>query len=167
MTCRSNIIICNKQSMLHANSHLSLVKSVYTNYLCNSYYFVISRKIWININTFWYFRVALGYFMFITIRKLDSELIYVALELRMRFWIFKICLFNCMTHFWMEEFLSSINLMHAQYSQSPNSSINIEVTDLTFRNYEKGRQHFNVSRNLKPSKVLMILYIAIYVLTKL
>ena len=153
MTCRSNIIICNKQSMLHANSHLLLLKSVYIQ--CVIVINLSLLEIWIHINRFWYFIVALGYYMFITIRKLDSELIYVALELRMRFWIFNICLFNCMTHFWMEEFLSSINLMHAQYSQSPNSSINIEVTDLTFRYYEKGRQHFNVSRNLKPSKVLM------------
>ena len=151
MTCRSNIIICNKQSMLHVNSNLLLVKSVYIQYIIVNILSYLEKTIWINVNIFWYFIVALEYSMFITIKILESESIYVALESQLWFWIFNVCLFKCMTHFWMEEFLSSINLMHAQYSQSPNSSINIEVTDLTFRYYEKGRQHFNVSRNSKPS----------------
>ena len=145
------------QSMLDANSHLLLLKSVYIDWVIIIIwtYRKTGETIWININRFQYFSVAFGYSVFIAIKEFEWQLAYVALELRMWFWIFNVCLFNCMTHFWMEEFLSSINLMHAQYSQSPNSSINIEVTDLTFRYYEKGRQHFNASRNLKPSQVLM------------
>ena len=61
MSCRSNIIICKKQSMLHANSNLLLFKSVYIQF---------SIVIWLNINTFRYFWIVFGYSMFITIRQI-------------------------------------------------------------------------------------------------